>query len=197
MRDRTVSLIGRAGDSYLIQARDVVKPELIRGKYNFIFPGACSFFGGGLREREHQKSGLTRVVDGQLEGLILPWILEPTVYVWRRDLSEIMERLDSVFGGNVNVLLGFDLDGKIPQQALGNDRGDDLSYRAFLYGLDQDHYFVADFEKGALDNVNVREGVGAYWVKHQIARSLVMVPGDKLALLDDIASRVLAGELKI
>ena len=197
MRDRTVSLIGRYKDSYLIQARDVVRPELIEGKYNFIFPGACSLFGGGLREVEHPEAGLKRILSEQMDGLKLPEVLEPKFYVWRRDLGEVMERLDSVFGGNVNVLLGFDLEGKIPQQALGNDRGDDLSYRAFLYGLDQDHYFVADFEAKALDNVNVREGVGAYWVPHQIARSLVMVPGDKLALLDDIALRVLAGELSI
>ena len=41
------------------------------------------------------------------------------------------------------------------------------------------------------------EGASSIWMPHQFARALVMVPCDKLALLDDMSIKIQSGKLEI
>ena len=72
---RSVNLIlttGKGKDvEYLMQGREVDKsdlygsrPDLFQpGKYCFYWPGACSFFGGGIREGESPEEAFKREVE--------------------------------------------------------------------------------------------------------------------------------------
>lgn len=191
------SLIGRCGANYLIQVRDAKKPGLSPGAYPFRFPGAASLFGGQMEKSETPESGLRRELTEELPGARIPSSLLHRVYLWRECLDTVLERINETFHGNVNAFLGFDLDAKVPSEAAGKDRDKNLTYRQLIQLIEKDNFYIGELESNALQNVSLGEGSAIRFVPHDIAKSLVMVPSDKLALLDDISRRVLSGELEI
>ena len=193
----TASLIARQGDKYLIQVRDVKRIEFSRGEYPFIFPGACSLFGGRVEEGEDAKTALKRELAEELLGIILPETLEHRSYNWSTQLDEVYERINEAFHGNADSFMGFDLESNVPPSALGRNRGKSFTYREFIAIKDQDHFYVGDFNQENLANTELKEGEAHLWIPHYLLKSVVMDPTDKLAVLDDIVIRSEKGELEL
>jgi len=195
--------------SYLVQGREVDKSDHPRtdlfqpGKYPFYWPGAICSFGGGIEDGGDVRESFARELREELDWALTPEDIlgfDHRFYNWKEDTLRILDEADEVFQGNVAGFLGFSLDEKIPACVLGQDRqryeGKSATYQDWLYCREEgDHYFVGDISvKREFTDL---EGVGAFWVPHYIARSLVVPPCDKVALLDDMTRRVKDGKLEI
>ena len=188
---REASLIARTNNGlYLVQARDVIKPQFEPGKYPFIFPGACSLFGGLMEGDETPRQGFEREISEELEGIAVPNELEHRVYDFSRQLDEVCGRINEAYHGNLPAFLGFGLSDLVPQEALGKaNRGKRITYRDWLHGVEEYNLYVCNLSQDDLRNVRLREGSKILWLPEEAARALVMVPQDKLALLDGFAMR--------
>lgn len=181
---------------YLVQARNVNIPKFSSGEYSFIFPGAFSLFGGELEEGEDAKQGFERELQEELPGLEFESYLEHRQYDWSgKDLDNVLLRAEKIFNGNVMSFLGFDLNARVPPCSLGKERGKDFSYREYISRVVEDNFYVGRVDEKYSRNLDVREGDRAIWLPHQVIRSLVMCPTDKLAILDDLCDRVESGEI--
>jgi len=194
---KSVSLIGRVREDYLLQMRDVYVPKFANGEYNFIFPGACSLFGGTIDNNETAEHAFKRELDEELPGLTIRRILEHRVYDWGKQLDEVLGRLNDTFHGNVDSFLGFDLNSYVPGCAMGEARSKPLTYREWIYLVTDDNFYVCNIESDQLIGQQIKEGSAYATIPYFIAKSLVIVPTDKLALLDDIARRIGSGEIEL
>ena len=187
---REASLIAKTNSGlYLVQARDVIKPQFNRGEYPFIFPGACSLFGGTIEDNESGEEGFRREMSEELPGLTFP-SLEYRLYNFGTQLDEVYGRINDTYHGNLPAFLGFGLNDLIPQEALGKaNRGKKLTYRDWLAGVQEYHLYVGDIKQEDLNDIKLGEGSRILWLPEEAARALVMVPQDKLALLDEFAMR--------
>ncbi len=198
--------------SYLAQGREVSKvdmeeklPNVFKpGAYPFYWPGNVSFFGGGIKDGESPQEAFKREVkeelgidltDEKLAGM------EQIKYDWKKDTNRIIGEANEIFRGHVSNFLGFGLDDPLPNSTLNKgDReryaGKNLTYRDWLYGREEgDYFFVGNI--GEQVTLQDREGAGSIWLPHWVARSVSMVPVDKIGLLDDMTKRVKSGELEI
>lgn len=195
---REVSLIARNEDGlYLIQARDVYvevydkdkkvfKPPFKPGEYSFLFPGACSLFGGHMEEGETPTQAFEREIKKEeLKGLTLPEELEYRLYDFSTQLDEVYGRVNDAYHGNIPAFLGFGLEDLVPQEALGRARGRSITYRDWLSSVREYNLYIANITQDQFKNVELGEGARFLWVPEEAGRTLVMVPQDKLALLDD------------
>ncbi|HLD07032.1 MAG TPA: hypothetical protein VJC16_05895 [Candidatus Nanoarchaeia archaeon] len=194
------NLIATADEDYLLQIRQVNKPQFSPGQYPYLFPGNCSFFGGEINPGETASESFTREMREELPGLIFP-SMNHRVYHWKEDIPRVMDRANAVFNGNLEHLLGFALDQPFPDSGAGKKyRGQGLTYREWLHVMSDaagDNYFVARIDPAALLGVQDQEGGGHIWVPYFVAQCLVMSPSDKLAFLDDISGRVEQGEIAL
>jgi len=187
---REASLIAKTNSElYLVQARDVIKPQFNRGEYPFIFPGACSLFGGTIEDHESGEEGFRREMSEELPGLTFP-SLEYRLYDFNTQLNQVYGRINDAYHGNLPAFLGFGLNDLIPQEALGKtNRGKKLTYRDWLAGVQEYHLYVGDIKQEDLNDIKLGEGSRILWLPEEAARALVMVPQDKLALLDEFAMK--------
>lgn len=202
----TSSLIAFTGKenkaSYLIQGRDVRKPQLKAGEYPFLYPGACSFFGGWKEGEETPEQTFRREIREET-GIVIPESegFEQRFYDWSRDLDKVYGEINEIFHGNLPGFLGFSLEGVVESCLLGRFRGQfkGKAYREWMGEImNAENYFIKRLDtENSMGEIKLREGTRAAWIPHQIARAVVMYPSDKLALLHDIAIRVRAGELEI
>lgn len=187
---REASLIARTNDGlYMVQARDVIKTQFEPGKYPFIFPGACSLFGGTIEDNESGEEGFKREISEELPGLTFP-SLEYRLYAFDKQLDEVYARVNDAYHGNLPAFLGFGLDDLVPQEAVGRtNRGKKLTYKDWLTSVQEYHLYVGEINQGDLKNIKLGEGSRILWVPEEAGRTLVMVPQDKLALLDEFAMK--------
>ena len=182
---------------YLVQVREANRPEFNPGEYPFIFPGACSLFGGALEENEDAKKGFERELQEELPGVIFSGELKHRCYNWKKQTKKILEKANSVFNKNVNCFLGFNMNDLVPQCALGKNRGKTLTYSDWISMTEEDHFYIGEIELGKINDLIIKEGKCAVLIPHQAIKSLIMVPTDKLAILDDLMIRIEAGEIEI
>jgi len=196
---------------YLFQGREVDKSDLYEsrpdlfqpGEYCFYWPGAVAMFGGGMLAKETPSQAFAREMGEELPELKLSQDfiknnMTQRTYHWKDDVPRIMTEAEEVFQGNVGCFFGPDLDSPVPTSALGPDRDKlGITYGEWLNEREEDHYFVMNVGSNDMGNLKDREGAGAIWLPHWVARSLVSVPCDKVALLDDMVQRVRSGELEI
>lgn len=188
---------GREVDKFDDEIKDLFQPE----KYPFYWPGNVAIFGGHIEEKETPIKALKREMKEELKLDLTDddfKKMRPITYRWKKDTERILNEANDVFQGNVYGFLGFGLDDKIPACVLGKDRKkyrENDTYRDWIFDRKEDHYFALniDEEKKLVDY----EGVGAIWLPHWAARSVVTVPIDKLALLDDMTKKIKSGELEI
>ncbi len=197
--------------SYLVQGREVDKsdlyvsrPELFKpGSYPFYWPGNVSFFGGGIEDGETPQAAFKREVMEET-GLDLTddkvALFKMTTYRWVQDTHRIIAEANEAFQGHVPNFLGFSLNERLPNSALNKrdrDRYGDkpLTYQDWIFDRETDHYLAANI--GESIDLPDNEGAGSIWVPHWVARSICMVPIDKIALLDDMTQRIRSGELEI
>lgn len=194
----SANLIARCDNHYLLQRRDVSNPEFQDGHYPFIFPGAYSLFGGDIEEGETPLAGFRREMGEELPALkqLQDENFTSRSYHWERDLPEVLGRIDQVFKGNMYAFLGFDFEAVIPECARGNGKIKARTYHDFFLENQADHFYIADLNQTDVNPTLVEEGK-SIWLPDYVARSLVMVPSDKVALLDDIAQEVIAGRIKL
>lgn len=185
---KSASLIGKTKDGlYLIQARTVHNPNFEPGKYPFTFPGACSLFGGDLEENENYIEGFKREISEEVPGLKIGEIKHKS-YKWKEQLDEVYNKLNNKFHENLPAFLGFQLDEKIPQEALGKNRGKELTYREWIEEHEEDNYFITILNAEDLKKIKLNEGKKILLLPAEAIISLVMVPTDKLAILDEIVN---------
>lgn len=191
---KNASLIAFRKDTYLVQARDTVVPNQKPGNYSFIFPGAFSFFGGKLLPGEDPEEGFKRELREELPDTKLT-ITSHRIYDWSKDAERVIEKAKRIFGGNVDSFLGFNLNSYVPPSALGErDRSlHPITYRDWISRTTEDHFYSANINEGD----QLREGSRKLWIPATVLKSLVMVPTDKLAALDDLAERVMSGKIKL
>ncbi|MBI2498688.1 NUDIX domain-containing protein [Candidatus Woesearchaeota archaeon] len=195
---RTVNLIIRNEDGlYLVQRRDVFVPKFEPGKYPFLFPGACSLVGGGIEETDktpveglerevEEELGLEREGSEKLDRFTLPSRLDYRLYDFSKQLDDVFGRINEAYHGNLPAFLGFKLDELIPEEAAGKWRGKKLTYKDWLSGEDEYHLWVADISSDVSKKIRFEEGSRSpIWLPADSGNSLVMVPSDKLALLDE------------
>ena len=195
---------------YLVQGREVDKSHLLPqkadlfspGKYCFYWPGAVALFGGHMEEGETPVQALQREIGEEELPNLDPTIfgrLDHRVYNWKTDVPRVLAEAEDVFQGNVNCFFGCDLNAPVPTAALGKDRGlEEITYMDWMLQRESDHYFALNIGNlTAGEGLKDREGLGAYWVPHWLARSIATVPIDKIAILDDMVQRVRSGELEI
>jgi|SRR3989344_3228264 len=193
VKKQNASLIALSKGNYLIQSRNVNVPKFNFGEYGFTFPGACSLFGGEIEEGETPKEGFERELQEELPGIKFLDNLEYRAYDWAEQAENIINKADKIFNGNVHAFLGFNLNDYIPQCALGKERGNNTTYKEFL-SKRKECFYVTQINPKILDEIEVKEGAKYMFLPHEAVRSLVMYPGDKLGLLDDIVLRVKSGE---
>ncbi|MEK6889682.1 MAG: NUDIX hydrolase [Nanoarchaeota archaeon] len=192
---KNASLIAFKDDSYLVQARETVVTGQKPGRYSFSFPGAFSFFGGELNDGEGAKEGFERELKEELPDTRLE-IISHRVYNWSKDTEKVIARANKVLGGNVHSFLGFDLYSKVPSSALGNrDRtGSPMTYIDWIAQTTEDNFYSANITS---EGRELKEGSRKLWIPATVLKSLVMVPTDRLAALDDLADRIESGQLRI
>ena len=177
-----VSLILKlASGHYFVQVRESIKDA------HFRFPGTLSLFGGKVREGETARQAFLREMNEEIRGLEIEKIsFEHRVYRWRRDLEKVDREINNAFEGNFNNFRGFGYDELVPQEALGQDRGNILTFREFIYAVDEDHYFIAEVSPSLIDSFEIREGKGVL-ITNEMCQYGLFYPTDKLALMHDIA----------
>lgn len=146
-------------------------------------------FGGKIEDGETAEQGFERELSEELPGLKLPQ-LQHRSYDWSKQLDEIYGKANDAFSGNVLSFLGFGLDDLVPQEALGKARGKKISYRDWISLTTEDNFYIGAIQLADLASVNIEEGVKKkLFVPAEVLRSLVMVPTDKLAALDELVMR--------
>ncbi|MBS3080486.1 NUDIX domain-containing protein [Candidatus Pacearchaeota archaeon] len=208
MTQVTVNLLLASGKghnlSYLLQGREVdishKTDKFKSGEYPFYWPGNVSIFGGHIDDGETPQQAFKREIKEELKLYLSDEYvsrMDLRTYRWKEDTDRILTEANEVFQGNVNGFLGFGLDEKIPSCVLGKDRTKYVfvTYRDWIFDRSEDHYFAANI--GESTPLTDYEGFGAIWPPHWVARSVCMVPIDKIALLDDMTKRVKTGELEI
>lgn len=191
---RNASLIARTKENYFLQVRNVVHSESPDGQFPFTFPGALALFGGGLEHGETPETGFKRELTEELPGIELS-NLEHRLYDWSKQTDPVLERADKVFHGNVQAFLGFDLKAPIPLCALGKQRHElyGISYKDWIARTTSDNFYIGSVER----EVAVKEGAAGVWVPYIVLKTTVMVPTDKLAILDDLSRRIERGEIQL
>lgn len=190
-----IAIVGGEGNlDYLLQVRNINVSKFKPGEYPFTFPGACSFPGGEIEDTETPQEGFNRELKEEIPSLVLPKELEHRLYDWNKQIGEVLERANNALNGNLYSILGFDLDSKIPKCALGKWRDKNLTYRDFLNER-VEHFYIAKLN--SQEKVDIKEGAKSIWLPYDVMMSIVMYPGDKLALLDDITKRLEAGEIAL
>ena len=193
--------------SYLVQTREVDKSDHPKkalfqpGKYPFYIPGGLALFGGAIDPDENPKEAFARELQEELGWVNLEDLSEfnQRFYNWEKDTPRILAEAEEVFQGNVAGFLGFGLNEKIPGCLLGNDRkryeGTNTTYKDWLYNREGDYYFIGDIQDRS--EYTDKEGAGAVWLRHDVVRAGVFLPGDKIVFLDDMTRRIKSGKLEI
>lgn len=199
---------------YLFQGREVDKSHHSRkdlfqaGRYPFYWPGNVSIFGGGVNQEENPIDALKRELKEEIKEIesIEKYLTsgEMRTYRWKYEtekIENILNESNEIFQGNLYNFLGFGLNDIVPSSAL--NRGDRThygielpTYKEWIFNREEDHYFVFHVGENSL-NLTDKEGLGGIWLPHWVARSICMVPIDKIALLDDMNKRMKSGELEI
>lgn len=126
--------------------------------------------------------------------------MELRTYDWGKKAEEVFDKINEAYHGNLESFLGFTLDSYIPHSALGKFRGqlnqnervtcsEWLSYTG--------HYFIGNLSYEDITGLRIREGIGSIFSPFEIVKTVMMEPGDKLAVLDDLVNRANKGEIKL
>lgn len=198
MAGPSVNLIAYSGGLYLLQARAVSNPAFSDGQYPFIFPGAYSLFGGSMKGEKSLEEEFEIMRQEELPGLNLSLPPVRRSYHWAGQLGRTFQKINLAFSGNLDSFLGFNLDAQIPASAAGKRRGGSgYTFRNFFEENGSDHFFVTEtLRPESVEQSMIKEGP-AEWVPYRQALALAMVPTDKIALLDDLASRIISGQIRI
>ncbi|MEK6914066.1 MAG: NUDIX domain-containing protein [Nanoarchaeota archaeon] len=199
--------------NYYLQGREVDKSHHPRtdlfqpGNYPFYWPGNVAIFGGHLEPGENPVQALKREMKEEIKEIeSLDQHIhsqELRSYRWKDESERILGIIDEaneLFQGNVYNFLGFSLNDIVYSSAL--NRGDRKrygvelpTYKEWIFGREIDHYLIMDVDEQL--KLTDKEGLGGIWLPHWVARSICMVPIDKIALLDDMNKRIKKGTLEI
>ncbi len=201
--------------AYYLQGREVDKSHNSRtdlfqpGNYVFYWPGNVAIFGGHLEPGEDPVQALKREMKEEISKKDLEKLEQHVVqqetrtYRWKDERERvlgILEEANELFQGNVYNFLGFGMNDIVPSSTLNRgDRkryGAELpTYKEWIFGREEDHYLIMDVSEQL--KLTDKEGLGGIWLPHWVARSVCMVPIDKIALLDDMNQRIKSGTLEI
>ncbi len=172
---------------YLLQLRDLGWQHSY-GNAPFIFPGTFCLPGGDIEDGESVSEGLEREIHEEIPSLDLSSLsMEHRVYDLSKYIDKIFVEIASSYNGNVPALLGFGLDDYVPQEALGKLRGQQMTYRQWMARLTEYHVFSATIPYDLATTLKSNEGKGLVMLPAEVCKALVMVPSDKIVLLDDLA----------
>jgi hypothetical protein len=145
-------------------------------------------FGGGLKGGEKPEEGFFREMREELAGIdVRSLILEHKIYNWKKDLERIDGEINDMLQGNFNLMRGFAYNEQVPQEALGKNRGLEISYKDLICNVTEDHYFIGSANFDLLKKVRALEGRNALLLSESFCKMAVFYPTDKLALMHDMA----------